>query len=43
MEFSENSGKINYHIHTDAIKENLIPQTLRKRKINSVMQMKRIC
>jgi hypothetical protein len=28
--------KINYHIHTDAIKENLIPSTLTKEQINYV-------
>ena len=29
-------AKVNYHIHTDAIKENLIPTTLSKEKINFV-------
>ncbi len=29
-------GKVNYHIHTDAIKEKLIPPTLSKDKINFV-------
>lgn len=29
-------AKVNYHIHTDAIKENLIPTTLSKDKINFV-------
>jgi hypothetical protein len=29
-------AKVNYHIHTDAIKENLIPLTLSKEKINFV-------
>lgn len=29
-------AKVNYHIHTDAIKENLIPETLSKEKINFV-------
>lgn len=29
-------AKVNYRIHTDAIKENLIPQTLTKEKINIV-------
>jgi hypothetical protein len=29
-------AKVNYHIHTDAIKENLIPVTLSKEKINFV-------
>ena len=29
-------AKVNYHIHTDAIKENLIPKTLSKDKINFV-------
>jgi hypothetical protein len=29
-------SKINYHIHTDAIKENLIPQELTQQQINSI-------
>ena len=29
-------AKVNYHIHTDAIKENLIPQELSKIQVNSV-------
>ncbi len=29
-------AKVNYHIHTDAIKENLIPPSLSKEQINSV-------
>ena len=29
-------AKVNYHIHTDAIKENLIPKELTKQQINSV-------
>jgi len=29
-------AKVNYRIHTDAIKENLIPETLTKEKINFV-------
>lgn len=29
-------AKVNYHIHTDAIKENLIPSTLTKQQINMV-------
>ena len=29
-------AKVNYHIHTDAIKENLIPATLTREKINIV-------
>ncbi len=29
-------AKVNYHIHTDAIRESLIPQTLSKEKINFV-------
>ncbi|NCA84407.1 MAG: KilA-N domain-containing protein [Clostridia bacterium] len=29
-------AKVNYYIHTDAIKENLIPATLSKEKINAV-------
>ena len=32
-------SKINYHIHTDAIKENLIPKTLTKEQV-AIMQMK---
>ncbi|HEX2954079.1 MAG TPA: KilA-N domain-containing protein [Bacillota bacterium] len=31
-----NLAKINYHIHTDAIKENLIPAELTKAQINSI-------
>jgi hypothetical protein len=31
-----NLAKVNYHIHTDAIKENLIPDTLSKQQINIV-------
>jgi len=31
-----NLTKINYHIHTDAIKENLIPITLNKKQINHI-------
>jgi hypothetical protein len=29
-------AKVNYHIHTDAIKENIIPESLSKEKINLV-------
>lgn len=29
-------AKVNYHIHTDAIKENLIPKELSKHQINYV-------
>lgn len=29
-------AKINYHIHTDAIKENLIPKTLSKQQISTI-------
>lgn len=29
-------SKINYHIHTDAIKQNLIPATLTKQQVNMV-------
>jgi hypothetical protein len=29
-------AKVNYHIHTDAIKENLLPETLTKAQINFV-------
>jgi hypothetical protein len=31
-----NLAKVNYHIHTDAIKENLIPDTPSKQQINIV-------
>jgi len=31
-----NLAKVNYQIHTDAIKENLIPDTLTKQQINTV-------
>ncbi|MFC0351202.1 KilA-N domain-containing protein [Undibacterium danionis] len=31
-----NLAKVNYHIHTDAIKENLIPDTLTKQQISTV-------
>jgi KilA-N domain len=34
--FQRTLAKINYHIHTDAIKQNLIPASLDKIKINSV-------
>ena len=34
--FQRTLAKVNYKIHTDAIKENLIPQTLSKEKINFV-------
>ncbi len=34
--FQRTLAKINYRIHTDAIKENLIPSTLSKEKINFV-------
>ncbi len=34
--------KINYHIHTDAIKENLIPENLTPTQINSVYATKRM-
>lgn len=36
MEFSTHFGKGNYHIHTDAIKENLIPKELTKQQISFV-------
>lgn len=36
-------AKVNYQIHTDAIKENLIPKILSKDKINFVYAMKQIC
>jgi hypothetical protein len=32
-------SKISYHIHTDAIEENLIPKTLTKEQV-AIMQMK---
>lgn len=31
--FQRTLVKVNYHIHTDAIKENLFPETLKKRQI----------
>lgn len=31
-----NLAKVNYHIHTDAIKENLVPDTLTPQQINAV-------
>jgi len=34
--FQRTLVKVNYHIHTDAIKQNLIPETLDKNKINFV-------
>ncbi len=34
--FQRTPAKINYHIHTDAIKENLIPKELNKTQINFV-------
>lgn len=34
--FQRTLAKVNYHIHTDAIKQNLIPSTLDKTKINFV-------
>jgi hypothetical protein len=34
--FQRTLAKVNYHIHTDAIKENLIPNELTKTQINSV-------
>jgi len=36
-------AKVNYRIHTDAIKENLIPATLTKEKINFVYADGPIC
>jgi len=35
-DIKRNLTKINYHIHTDAIKQNLIPQTLSKAQINFI-------
>jgi len=34
--FQRTLAKVNYHIHTDAIKENLIPKELTKRQVNLV-------
>ena len=34
--FQRTLAKVNYHIHTDAIKENLIPKSLNKTQINFV-------
>ncbi len=34
--FQRNLAKVNYRIHTDAIKENLIPETLAKRQVSLV-------
>ena len=34
--FQRTLAKVNYHIHTDAIKENLIPKELTKIQINSI-------
>jgi hypothetical protein len=34
--YQRHLAKVNYHIHTDAIKENLIPKELSKRQINFV-------
>jgi KilA-N domain len=34
--FQRTLAKVNYHIHTDAIKANLIPETLDKSKINFI-------
>ena len=34
--FQRTLTKVNYHIHTDAIKENLIPLTLKKSQISSI-------
>ncbi len=36
MEFSTHFGKINYHIHTDAIKDNLIPDTPDRNQISFI-------
>jgi hypothetical protein len=35
-DFQRTLAKVNYHIHTDAIKENLIPKELTKRQVNLV-------
>lgn len=35
-DFHRTLAKVNYHIHTDAIKENLVPKELSKAQINSV-------
>ena len=34
--FQRTLAKVNYHIHTDAIKENLIPETLGKNQISFI-------
>ena len=34
--FQRTLAKVNYHIHTDAIKENLIPEQLKKHQVNLV-------
>jgi hypothetical protein len=34
--FQRTLAKVNYHIHTDAIKENLIPEKLNKRQISFI-------
>jgi hypothetical protein len=34
--FQRTLAKVNYHIHTDAIKENLIPEKLNKKQISFV-------
>ena len=40
--FQRTLAKVNYHIHTDAIKENLIPRELDKTQISFVYAMKLI-
>ena len=35
-DFQRTLAKVNYHIHTDAIKENLIPETLSKAQVSFV-------
>jgi hypothetical protein len=39
--FQRTLTKVNYHIHTDGIKENLIPETLKKDKFHLSTPMKR--
>lgn len=41
--FHRTLAKVNYKIHTDAIKENLIPKELSKTQTSSVMPRKQMC
>ena len=40
MELATHLTKVNYHIHTDAIKENLIPAKLTKQQVNKEYEQK---